>query len=96
MKGTTGPGAYALGKLGEDNIFYIFYIGRSDNDLAGRLQQHVTEHYPQFMHAFYTSTKLAFEKECHLYHDFSPTDNKIHPARPYREKWSCPVCSIFD
>ena len=90
-----GPGAYALGNTQTDG-FHIQYVGRSDEDLAARLQQHVPERYPQFKHAFYKSAKAAFEKECHLYNDFSPPDNKVHPARPRGEDWSCPVCSVFD
>lgn len=35
------PGAYALGRMGADGIFYIDYIGRSDEDVAARLKQHV-------------------------------------------------------
>ncbi|MBZ5524208.1 MAG: hypothetical protein LAP21_18385, partial [Acidobacteriia bacterium] len=91
MKGTTGPGAYALGKLGDDGLFYINYVGRSDDDLAGRLQDHTPEYYPQFMYAFYQSMKDAFDKECHLYHAFKPRDNKVHPARPTNAMWACPV-----
>ena len=90
-----GPGAYALGKTELDG-FHIAYIGRSDDDLANRLQQHTPEHYLQFKYGFFPSPKAAFEKECHLYHDFSPPDNKIHPARPKNANWSCPVCAIFD
>lgn len=91
-----GPGAYALGNTKDDGKFYLEYVGRSDDDLAARLQQHVPERYLQFKHAFYESAKAAFEKECHLYHDFSPPDNKVHPARPRGKDWSCPVCSVFD
>src|SRR5690242_4574521 len=77
-----GPGAYALGATNEKNEFVIAYVGRSDDDLAGRLQQHVTEPYLQFKYGFLPSTDEAFYKECRLYHDFSPPDNKVHPARP--------------
>jgi hypothetical protein len=90
------PGAYALGKLGEDGIFYIDYVGRSDDDVAARLQQHVTEYYPQFMFGYFPSAKAAFDKECQLYHDFTPPKNKVHPARTKGANWSCPVCTIFD
>jgi hypothetical protein len=42
--------------------------------------------------------KAAFEKECHLFHDFGETslDNKIHPARPSGSNWKCPRCRILD
>jgi hypothetical protein len=87
-------GAYALGKL-ENNIFYVHYVGRSDEDLAARLQQHVSEWYPHFQAAYFPSAKAAFEKECSLYHDFNPPDNKVHPARPKNSNWSCPACKLF-
>ncbi len=85
-----GPGAYALGKTDANGTFYVDYVGRSDDDLAARLQRHTPEKYPQFKHAFYPSAKAAFEKECNLYHDFNPPDNKVHPARPRGTNWTCP------
>jgi hypothetical protein len=91
-----GPGAYALGKVGTDGTFYIDYVGRSDDDLAARLQQHTPERYPKFKYGFLSTAKAAFEKECNLYHDFNPPDNKVHPARPKGTNWSCPRCTIFD
>jgi hypothetical protein len=54
------PGAYALGKLGDDSVFYIDYVGRSDDDLAARLQQHVLEYYPQFVYGFFETAEAAF------------------------------------
>jgi hypothetical protein len=91
-----GPGAYALGNTNEKNVFIISYVGRSDDDLAARLQQHVSEPYLQFKYGFLDTAAAAFDKECRLYHDFDPPDNKVHPARPKNAKWSCPVCTIFD
>jgi len=85
-----GAGAYALGHSDAQGAFYIDYVGRSDDDLAGRLQQHTPEKYPIFKHAFFNSAKAAFDKECTLYHDFSPPDNKVHPARPRGSNWACP------
>lgn len=90
-----GPGAYALGQTKLNGNFAIAYVGRSDDDLAGRLQQHVPEHYQHYKYAFFSSAKAAFEKECHLYHDFNPPDNKVHPARPQEMNLKCPVCAIF-
>ncbi len=86
----TSPGAYALGKMGTDGIFYIDYIGRSDDDIAGRLKQHAPERYPEFFFGYYPSAKAAFEKECWLYHTFRPVDNVVHPARPRGSNWTCP------
>lgn len=91
-----GPGAYALGTLKTDGMFYIDYIGRSDDDLASRLQAHVTKPYPHFKYGFYPSALAAFNKECQLYHDFKPKDNKVHPARPKGSNAPCPVASCFE
>jgi hypothetical protein len=88
-------GCYALGKT-IDGTFNIYYVGRSDSDVAARLQQHITKWYPHFKFDYFASPKAAFEKECRLYHDFQPGDNTIHPSRPERTYWSCPVCTIFD
>ncbi len=90
----TSPGAYALGYT-KDNTFYIDYVGRSDADVAKRLKDHVGK-YSRFKYEYYQSAKAAFEKECRLYHDFSPSDNKVHPDRPNGSGWACPVCTIFD
>lgn len=87
-------GAYALGRTANGS-FEILYIGRSDTDVASRLQQHVSTPHPQFKFDYFPSPKAAFEKECHLYHDFSPPENKVHPARPTGANWLCPVCRIF-
>ena len=44
--------------------------------------------------------KEAFEKECRNYHDFGGDDgildNKVHPDRPERTDYDCPICNIFD
>ena len=85
------PGVYALGKLGDDGIFYIGYVGRSDDDLAARLQQHVLQPHPQFVYGFFETAEAAFKKECRLYHDFTPPRNKAHPARPKGTNYPCPV-----
>ena len=91
-----GPGAYALGQTNNNGEFVVQYVGRSDDDLAKRLQDHTPEHYQQFKYGFLQTAKDAFEKECRLFHDFKPPDNKVHPARPRNANWSCPACTIFD
>ncbi len=93
-----GPGAYALGTVDQNNVFHVSYVGRSDDDLAARLQKHVPEPYKHFKYAFYPSAKDAFDKECNLFHDFEPPDNKVHPARPKGTKYPCPVadCDELD
>ena len=90
----TSAGAYALGRT-EDKTFLISYVGRSDDDVNARLKQHVGD-YAKFKYGYFSSAKSAFEKECNLYHDFDPPDNKIHPDRPNNSNWSCPRCSKFD
>lgn len=86
------PGAYALGRTNSnDNTFLISYVGRSDTDVANRLQQHVGN-YAQFKFDYFQSESAAYKKECQLYHDFDPPDNQIHPAKPEGSSLSCPVC----
>jgi hypothetical protein len=95
----TGPGAYALGATNSDGTFVISYVGRSDDDLNGRLKDWVKTKYPEFKYGFLDSPKAAFEKECHLFHDFGGTatlDNDVHPARPKGSNWKCPRCNVFD
>ena len=89
----TSPGAYALGRTRE-RTFYIDYVGRSDSDVNDRLRNHVGK-YAEFKYEYYGSAKAAFEKECNLFHDFSPPDNDVHPARPQGSSWKCSRCNIF-
>lgn len=91
----TSPGNYALGKESEDGKFVVKYTGRADTDLKERLKSHIGK-YPFFKYQYATSPKSAFEKECHVYHDFGPSDNVIHPDRPNNTDWKCPCCSEFD
>ena len=91
----SSAGAYALGSV-NNGTFYIKYVGRSDTSVAARLQQHVSTPHLHFKFGYFPSPKAAFEKECDLYHDFSPEENKVHPARPANSNWSCPACRIFD
>lgn len=84
------PGAYALGRLTAAG-FYVDYVGRSDDDLANRLQNWVGE-YPHFKAGYYPTAQAAFIKECELYHDFTGLHNKVHPARPAGTYWACPRC----
>lgn len=90
------PGVYTLGGLkngGED--FKVRYVGRDDRDVRASIKRHVADWYPQFFYRYYFSAKSAFEKECELYHNLSPPDNKAHPARPENTDWMCPRCEIF-
>lgn len=90
----TSPGAYALGAV-RDDTFYINYVGRSDTDVNDRLKDHVGS-YAKFKFDYFGSAKAAFQKECRLYHDFDPQDNKVHPARPPGSGWTCPRCAVFN
>ncbi len=97
-------GAYVLGyvktekkKDREVKTFIVKYVGRSDDDLNGRLRKWVDK-YKRFKYGYFDSPKAAFEKECKIYHDFGEKDdldNDIHPARPENANWKCPGCDIF-
>ena len=91
-----GPGVYALGS-NTPTVFYVDYIGRSDNDLNGQLKQWVGGNYTHFKYRFFSSAEEAFMKECNLFHDFGETalDNKFHPARPNGSNWRCPRCGAL-
>lgn len=88
------PGAYALGKMGNDGVFYIDYVGRSDEDVADRLTKHTPEYYQQFFFGYYPTAQAAHAKECWLYHTFKPVKNLIHPAKPKSSWLACPECGF--
>jgi len=95
----TSPGNYALGYTKDNGIFVVEYVGRSDDDVNGRLHHWVSSKYKEFKYSYASSAKSAFEKECRNYHDFGGNqklDNEIHPDRPVNSNWQCPVCEIFD
>lgn len=90
----TSPGNYGLGYI-QDNTFHVCRIGRSKDDVKGRLKQYVGKkpgRYTHFRFKYASSIKEAFEKECMNFHDCDPPDNKNHPDRPDNEDWQCPVC----
>jgi len=89
----TKPGAYVLDKMG--GRYKILYVGRADKDLNDRLKKYVGSDYAFFAYDYATSPKNAFEKECEIYHDHNPPDNKIHPDRPDGADWQCPRCDVF-
>jgi len=102
----TSPGTYVLCCAYISHTFTIcnldldivYYVGRSDNDVKGELKDHVGK-YPRFKFDYFDSPKVAFEKECNIWHDFGGSegkmDNKAHPARPEGTDWKCPKCDIF-
>lgn len=81
---STSPGNYALGYV-RNNTFYVCYVGRSDDDVNGRLKDWVGKkpnRYTHFMFSYAASSEAAFEKECRNYHDFGENeklDNEYHP-----------------
>ncbi|MDF2858621.1 MAG: hypothetical protein K0Q87_4472 [Neobacillus sp.] len=95
----TSAGNYALGYVNKEDKLVVLYVGRSDNDVDGRIKSHIGESYTKFKYSYASSPKAAFEKECHNYHDFGGPDgslnNTIHPDRPKNSGWKCPVCNIF-
>lgn len=88
------PGAYAPGAVNTSGGLDISRVGRSDVDLNDRLKDYVGQ-YTAFKARYYPNASAAFEKECHLFHDFSPPDNAIHPDRPAGSNWLCPRCLVF-
>ena len=92
----TSAGAYALGYLNAEGAFVPKYVGRSDDDINGRLNDWVGSKYAYFKFGYYDSAKAAFEKECDLYHDWKEQlDNKQHPDRSDGTNWKCPRCYAF-
>ena len=69
----------------------ILYVGRSDHSLRRRIKN---RGYPYYIFIHCDTVHEAYGLECLLYHKYSPTDNKIHPATPqgYRLVSPCPVC----
>lgn len=95
-------GVYILGKNNDVKSFKPKYVGRSDDDLNGRLHDHINKdiEYTHFMYLYIDSVKNAFDYECKLYHlyagDIGQLKNERHPKRPDNLLYLfCPVCDIF-
>ena len=80
---------FALGTL-RNNQFFIHRVGHADGDLAKELQKYIGQ-YKAFRFRFYRSTRIAYDKECRLYHEFNPKDNATHPIKPKNTKFKCPL-----
>ena len=89
------PGAYALG----NNENRALYVGRSDRNLRAQLLAHFQpagtgDGVP--VHRFWYQPTIspldAYFTECKWYHEFAPTHNAGHPARPLGALIGCPVC----
>lgn len=85
-------GNYALGHMTSEDKFRPEYVGRSDTniqaELLARLKSH--GHHTKFKASITSSSRLAFEKECKNFHEFSPSENEIHPDKPNGSNLSCP------
>lgn len=93
----TSPGVYVLERSTSVDSFVVDYVGRSDDDVSGRLKKWIGKRgYKRFKFGYHESPKAAFEKECNIYHDFGGLDNEIHPQRPENANWQCPRCRVFD
>ena len=85
----TGIGVYALGDETESR-FRILFVGRADYDINDRLHLHVGE-YPIFKFRRFKTMREAFERECRLFHEFTPPGNHVHPERPLGTDYRCPA-----
>jgi len=86
-------GAYAVGRLrdGQNGTgFFVRKVGRDDRDLAAALTALIGA-YDAFKFRNYVSTRRAFEKECQLFHAFTPPETPTHPVRPLGTRFVCPV-----
>lgn len=89
----TSPGNYVFGFINK-NKFYVYYVGRSDNNLRDSLKKQIKEH-KIFKFCYAKSPKEAFEKECIDFHEFGGLKklyNKNHPKKPKGTDLKCPVC----
>jgi hypothetical protein len=88
-----GPGAYAL-YLGREPL----YVGRSDQNVRGRLFRHPLRKFCTHFVAFHTgNARKAFILECLWYHrlvDRGRPLNQIHPARNRGNMEPCCICEI--
>lgn len=87
-------GVYALGRTDAHGRFCVNHVGRSDSDVRSRLLDFIGSE-TLFKYRYCSASQTAFEKECELFHDFSPPGNWMHPDRPKGTTWRCPRCQIF-
>jgi hypothetical protein len=87
-------GVYALGSNDPSGNFQVKHVGRADSDIRAKLRDCIGSDI-MFKFCFFSSARAAFQKECELFHDFSPPGNRIHPGRPRGTNWECPRCRIF-
>ena len=92
--GNSEYGWYWLGREWCDGVPQVNYVGRSDNDLAGRILKPREHEYLFFWVRVVNTVHEAFNGECEDWHKFGADalDNKIHPDRPDGHKYVCPIC----
>jgi hypothetical protein len=85
-------GVYVLGPKADGGGVGVKYVGRSDDDLAGRLKNHeLKSKHSHFVFAYASNADDAFKKECELYHEWPQSlSSQIHPARPKNSNVQCP------
>lgn len=89
------PGVFALGYRGQGSVFYVNFVGRSDDDLRARLLQLIGSD-SLFKFERSATAEDAFRAECELFHSLRPPGNRVHPGRPARTSWACPRCALLD
>lgn len=89
------PGVFTLGYRGPGNVFYVNFVGRSDQDLRGRLLELIGSD-SMFKFGTAATAEAAFHAECELFHSLRPPGNRIHPGRPPETSWACPRCGLLD
>jgi predicted GIY-YIG superfamily endonuclease len=100
----SSPGTYIIGYAGGTKS-YGSYVGRSDDNLKGRVQQHLPSNEQnaclksrscdRFWYQYHATAKDAYEQECTTFHGVDGGNgyscNDIHPAKS-NQSWKCPVC----
>jgi hypothetical protein len=90
-------GNFVLGRQDSDTgEFVADYVGSADSGVNAELKSMIGRtNAPLFMFSYANSRRVAFEKQCKLYHAISPPDNTAHPVRPPGVSWTCPACDTF-
>jgi hypothetical protein len=81
------PGAYII--LGTNNKGV--YVGRSDDDLRGKMKQHAPNPILRFFFEHTRTAMDAYNLECLWYHQYEPQEKVIHPGKSH-SVWSCLAC----
>lgn len=86
-------GTFVLGHTDARGRFCINHVGRADDDVKKTLLDYIGSA-SMFKYSYFP-LRAAFEKECELFHNFSPSGTRVHPGRPLGTNWVCPHCRIF-